>query len=73
MTGVLVASRIISHLLKNYTYLTYAAIIGLLFGSTFAIYPGLPVSAASWIVSIIVFIAGLFISYIFGKQQNDTP
>lgn len=73
VTGILVASRIISHLLKNYTYLTYAGIIGLLFGSTFAIYPGLPDSGAGWIISIIVFLAGLFISYIFGKPRNDTP
>lgn len=73
VTGILVASRIISHLLKNYTYLTYAGIIGLLFGSTFAIYPGLPDSGAGWIISIIVFLAGLSISYIFGKPRNDTP
>lgn len=68
--GVLVASRVISHLLKHYTYLTYAAIIGLLFGSTFAIYPGLPDSTSAWIISIIVFLLGLYISYIFGKQKN---
>ena len=75
VTGVLLASRLISHFLKNYTYLTYAAIIGLLFGSVFAIYPGLPASATSWFLSVILFLSGLFISYIFGKQQNknDTP
>lgn len=73
VTGVLVASRIISYLLKNYTYLTYAMIIGLLFGSTFAIYPGLPGSAVEWMISIIVFISGLLISYIFGKSRNNTP
>lgn len=73
IAGILVASRMIAHLLKNYTYLTYAGIIGLLFGSTFAIYPGLPDSGTGWIISIIVFLAGLFISYIFGKPRNDTP
>ncbi|MBF0753814.1 DUF368 domain-containing protein [Jeotgalicoccus halotolerans] len=75
VTGVLLASRVISHFLKNYTYLTYAAIIGLLFGSVFAIYPGLPASGTSWFLSVILFLSGLFISYIFGKQQNknDTP
>ena len=75
VTGVLLASRVISHFLKNYTYLTYAAIIGLLFGSVFAIYPGLPASGTSWLLSVILFLSGLVISYTFGKQQNknDTP
>lgn len=71
VAGILIASRVISYLLRRYTYLTYAVIIGLLLGSIFAIYPGLPDSAVSWIVSITVFIIGLLISYVLGKPKND--
>lgn len=71
VVGILLASRIISYMLRHYTYLMYAAIIGLLFGSTFAIYPGLPDSAFSWIVSIIVFISGIAISYSLGRKNDD--
>lgn len=67
--GILLASRVISYLLRKYTYLMYAAIMGLLFGSTFAIYPGLPNDALSWIVSVFVFVAGITISYILGRKN----
>lgn len=70
--GVLGASRIISYLLKNYTYLTYAGIIGLLFGSMFAIYPGLPEGVTGWLISIVIFVIGFSISYLFGKEQNKS-
>lgn len=70
--GILLASRVISYLLRKYTYLMYAAIMGLLFGSTFAIYPGLPNDALSWIVSVFVFVAGITISYILGRE-NAAP
>lgn len=71
VVGILLASRVISYMLKKYTYLMYAAIIGLLFGSTFAIYPGLPNSAVSWIISVIVFILGIVISYTLGREKED--
>lgn len=71
VVGILLASRVISYLLKKYTYIMYAAIIGLLFGSTFAIYPGLPDSTVSWIASIIVFVTGVAISYTLGRVRDD--
>lgn len=71
VAGVLLASRAISYLLRNYTYLMYAAIIGLLLGSVFAIYPGLPGSVSGWIISILVFFTGIGISYTLGKHNDD--
>ena len=71
VAGVLLASRAISYLLRNYTYLMYAAIIGLLLGSVFAIYPGFPVTAIGWIISVIVFAAGIAISCTLGKYNNN--
>lgn len=72
VAGLLVASRIIQYMLRHYTYLTYAIILGLVLGSVFAIYPGLPETSVSWLVSVIVFIAGLLISYFMGKENKET-
>lgn len=72
LSGLLVASRIIQYMLRHYTYLTYAAILGLVLGSVFAIYPGLPATPLTWLTTIAVFIAGLMISYYMGKENEDT-
>lgn len=71
VAGILLASRAISYLLRNYTYLMYAAIIGLLLGSTFAIYPGLPGGFLEWLVSIVLFLLGVIISFTLGKHENN--
>ncbi|MCK1976462.1 DUF368 domain-containing protein [Jeotgalicoccus huakuii] len=70
IVGILLGSRLIAYLLRRFTYLTYAGIVGLLFGSLFAIYPGLPTNIMMWIVSIVVFILGCYISYVFGKYNE---
>lgn len=71
VAGILLASRAISYLLRNYTYLMYAAIIGLLLGSTFAIYPGLPGGLLEWLISIALFLLGIIISFTLGKHENN--
>ena len=70
VVGVLLGSRLIAYLLRRFTYLTYAGIVGLLIGSLFAIYPGLPTDLMMWIVSIVVFILGTCISYMFGRYNE---
>ncbi len=72
VAGLLVASRIIQYMLRHYTYLTYALILGLVMGSVFAIYPGLPETPLSWMITVLVFTAGLLISYFMGKENKDT-
>ncbi|AKG72951.1 DUF368 domain-containing protein [Salinicoccus halodurans] len=72
VAGLLVASRIIQYMLRHYTYLTYALILGLVMGSVFAIYPGLPETLLSWMITVLVFTAGLLISYFMGKENKDT-
>lgn len=70
LSGLLIASRVIYYLLRNYTYLTYALIIGLLIGSVFPIYPGAPGGAGGWSVTISAFMAGFVISsYMAGKNK----
>ncbi|REA69229.1 DUF368 domain-containing protein, partial [Staphylococcus pseudintermedius] len=64
--GFVIASKIITFLLEHYTYLTYAAILGLVIGSLFSVFPGLPTSGLSWLVSIVTLIIGFVISYVLG-------
>lgn len=72
VAGLLLASRGIQFLLRNYTYIMYAVIIGLLFGSVFPIYPGLPETAGTWIASIVSLAAGLSISTYMGSKNKET-
>lgn len=72
VSGLLLASRGIQFLLRNYTYIMYAAIIGLLFGSVFPLYPGLPDAAGTWIASIVSLAAGLSISTYMGSKNKET-
>ncbi|MTV23171.1 DUF368 domain-containing protein [Staphylococcus delphini] len=65
--GFVIASKIITFLLEHYTYLTYAAILGLVIGSLFSVFPGLPTSGLSWVVSIVTLIIGFVISYVLGQ------
>lgn len=69
--GLLAASRIIQYMLRHYTYLTYAMILGLVTGSVFAIYPGLPDTIGAWIVTIITAFIGFIISLYMGSKNED--
>ncbi|REA69713.1 DUF368 domain-containing protein, partial [Staphylococcus pseudintermedius] len=49
-----------------YTYFTCAAVFGLVIGLLFSVFPGLPTSGLSWLVSIVTLIIGFVISYVLG-------
>lgn len=72
LAGLLIASRIIQYLLRHYTYLTYALILGLVTGSVFVIYPGLPEAGNSWVITITAAISGFIISWYMGRNNEDT-
>lgn len=73
IAGVLLTSRVLHYLLRVYPYLMYALIIGLLAGSVFPIFNGLPSRPTEWVISLIAFVLGLFISYYMSiKNNRDT-
>lgn len=72
IVGFLVASKIITFLLVHYTYLTYAAILGLVIGSLFSVFPGLPTTGLTWMISIVTLIAGFAISYVLGQYTDES-
>lgn len=66
IVGFVVSSKGIRYILHRFPIMTYAMIIGLISGSVFVIFPGLP-SSGTLVSCIITFIIGLFVSSIFSK------
>ncbi|MDQ0254252.1 putative membrane protein [Evansella vedderi] len=65
--GFAISSKVIKYLLRNYHYMTYAVIIGLVLGSTVIIYPGF----SSWLVvipSLITFFGGAVTAFLLGRR-----
>ena len=70
LVGFIFASKLIAYLLDKHTYMTYAAILGLIIGSLASIYPGLPTSLPMWIASGITLVVGFLISSILGRYTE---
>lgn len=71
LLGVILCSKIIKHLLYTYPKGTYATIIGLVLGSTYAVYPGISNSLWVNITSILSFLIGLFIVQFIGRKNKS--
>lgn len=66
--GFIVSSKIIRYLLHHYHTIVYAAIIGLVVGSTVVIYPGFTGSTMLILLSVLTFILGLATVVSLGKK-----
>jgi putative membrane protein len=71
IVGFIVSSKAISYLLKHFTYITFAVIIGLIVGSLFVIYPGIPGSGTPFVMSIISFFTGISVANMFSSPTKD--
>ncbi len=71
IAGLLVGAKIISTLLKKYYQGVYAAIIGMIFGSLFIIYPGGFRFNAMGFYSILCLICGAVISLSMGNMEKN--
>lgn len=67
--GFIVSSKVISYLLRNHHFMTYAVIIGLIAGSIFVVFPGVPSSIGTLVASVVTFAAGLGITLYFSKKN----
>lgn len=65
LAGFLMSSRAIKFLLGRFPTMMYAIIIGLILGSIFVIYPGIPESGTPFVMSIIALLTGLLVANIF--------
>jgi putative membrane protein len=70
IVGFIVSSKAISYLLKYFTYITFALIIGLIVGSVFVIYPGIPESGTPFVLSVIAFFTGLVVANMFSSSNK---
>ena len=67
VVGILVISKVMSWALKNYPANTMYAILGLIVGSLYQIYPGFEFNM-SGVVALITLVIGFLISLKFGKE-----
>ena len=70
MVGFVVSSKTISYLLEHFTYVTYAAIIGLILGSLFVVFPGFAADTATLVTSLVTFMVGLLFTLWFSSPKK---
>ncbi|MFS1515276.1 DUF368 domain-containing protein [Bacillus sp. SCS-151] len=67
LSGIVLMSRLLKYLLTSYPIMMYAAIIGMVAGSTFVIYPGID---GQIIISIVTLTVGFATAVILGRIEN---
>ncbi|WP_342510803.1 DUF368 domain-containing protein [Sporosarcina sp. FSL K6-1522] len=72
IVGFIVSSKAISYLLAKFTHITFATIIGLIIGSIFVVYPGMPESGTPFVMSVIAFFTGIVVANIFSASNTST-
>ena len=70
IVGFIVSSKAISYLLKHFLFITFAVIIGLIVGSLFVIYPGIPESGTPFVMSVIAFFTGIIVANMFSSPNK---
>ncbi|MGG0644673.1 DUF368 domain-containing protein [Sporosarcina gallistercoris] len=69
--GFLISSKVIHYLLNHHATMTFSIIIGLIIGSVFVIYPGVPESGTPFVMSAVSLIMGLLVSNLFSPPEAD--
>lgn len=70
IVGFIVSSKVISYLLNNFRHATFAVIIGLIIGSVFVMYPGLPEDGTYLVMSLLTFFIGLLVASLFSSPEK---
>ncbi|MGH2318925.1 DUF368 domain-containing protein [Planococcus sp. SE5232] len=70
IVGFIVSSKAIQYLLEHFTYVTYAAIIGLILGSLFVVFPGFSADPTTLITSLVTFALGLVFTLLFSSPKK---
>lgn len=68
--GFIVSSKLIKYLLARCPHLMFAIIIGMVIGSLYVVFPGLPTTSGTLIVSIITLLIGLGCALFLGKHES---
>ncbi|MBP1992096.1 DUF368 domain-containing protein [Paenibacillus eucommiae] len=67
--GIIVTSKLISYLLHRFTTVVYAAVVGLVVGSAYVIFPEIGDSIGGIIASILTFGLGVVIAAVLGRIE----
>jgi len=70
IVGFIVSSKVISYLLEHFTYVTFAVIIGLIIGSVFVVYPGIPEDGTFMVMCALTLFIGLLIASLFSSPNK---
>lgn len=68
VVGLVCGAKLIKNLIQKHPQAMYCAILGLIFGSIFEIYPGFTFNSLG-IISLATFIIGFLISYVFSNKK----
>lgn len=71
--GFILSSKAIAYLLLQFPHMTFAIIMGLIAGSVFVVFPGLPNSPLALILCIITFVCGLLVTKFFTATEQKIP
>ncbi len=69
VVGFIVSSKGIKYALARFPHVTYASIIGLIIGSLFVVFPGIP-SGGTLVISILTFFTGLLVVIFLGAGKR---
>ena len=70
IVGFIVSSKVISYVLARFTFITFAVIIGLILGSVFVVYPGIPEDGTYLVMSALTFFIGLLVASLFSSPEK---
>ncbi|GAK04003.1 membrane protein [Geomicrobium sp. JCM 19037] len=70
VVGILIMGKVVRFILTRYRRTTYAAIFGLLSGSVFIVFPGLPVTVMEWVVSSCLFVGGSVFTFQVSSKKG---
>ena len=72
VAGFFIGNKAIRYLLSRYKILTFTISIGLVIGTVFIVYPGIPESGTPFVTSVIAFITGLIVANVFSSSTQTS-
>ena len=73
LLGMVLFSNITKRVFEKHRSLAFLMVLGFMSGSIISIFPGLPVGALNWVLSVVAIAVGLTVSYVFkilGQKFN---
>ncbi len=70
LAGLIAGAGLVRFVLNRFPVAAYSLILGLVIGSIFPLFPGVPDGAVQWIISVVCVIAGSGISWMFSRTER---